>query len=231
MERKRTPMLMTEIMIIQFMARLKTQTRRTRGLEKINQSPDDWFYLGKGSDSEYMFQNKDRSVLAIKCPYGGVGDSLLFKEKYLLPSYQKEIPKKPVPVWHCADGKPTWGLWGPARPSMFMPIWASRHNPDIKHIGLARVNNISWDDALAEGVPDQDFFPMDSIWCPVCHGEGVYPGICGPSLGVTEYDCTDCDTPTKRYKNLWELINGKKYQWSLNAWVWIVEFEKYEAGL
>jgi hypothetical protein len=221
---------MSEIMIIQFMAGLKTQTRRTRGLEKINDSPDEWTFCKVDGDKYIFTHQNGEDFEELKCPYGGVGDSLLFKEKYLLPSYQKEIPKKPVPVWYCADGKPTWGLWGPARPSMFMPIWASRHNPDIKHIGLARVNNISWDDALAEGVPDQDCFPMDAIWCPSCRGQGVHNAL-GDHMGVTEYDCTDCDTPTKRYKNLWELINGKKYPWSLNAWVWIIEFEKYEAGL
>ena len=208
MERKRTPMLMTEIMIIQFMAGLKTQTRRTRGFELINRTPNDWKFK-EVKNGLYEFESVWGDSVFIKCPYGGVGDSLLFKEKYLLPSYQKEIPKKPVPVWYCADGKPTWGLWGPVRPSMFMPIWASRHNPDITGVRACRLQEITETDAQAEGA------------------EIKRVNIAQPGFKIGD--------PLESYRDvfrcIWNTINGKKYPWELNPWVWPVSFEKYEAGL
>jgi len=201
---------MSEIMIIQFMAGLKTQTRRTRGLELINKSPDDYSLATVLLDGTYVFDYKHGfDVIKIKCPYGGVGDSLLFKEKYLLPSYQKEIPKKPVPVWYCADGKPTWGLWGPGRPSMFMPVWASRHNPDITGVRACRLQTITEEDAHAEGA------------------EVKKVNISQPGFNIGD--------PLESYRDvfrcIWNTINGKKYLWELNPWVWPVSFEKYEAGL
>jgi len=83
---------------------------------------------------------------------------------------------------------------------MFMPIWASRHNPDITGIGACRLHTITEADALAEGFTN-----------PILLKSDRYPVV--------------------DFRLFWELINGKKYPWSLNAWVWIVEFEKYEAGL
>ena len=38
-----------------------------------------------------------------------------------------------------------------------------------------------------------------------------------------EVDCTDCDTYRKRFRNLWNHINGAE-SWSENPWVWVVGF-------
>jgi len=31
-----------------------------------------------------------------------------------------------------------------------------------------------------------------------------------------------------RFRNLWDSINASKYPWSLNPWVWVVEFKRVE---
>jgi hypothetical protein len=203
MTKKNTPLLMKSEMIVAYMAKIKCQTRRLRGLEKINQSPDDWELIGYTIDQHNLFMFKNLTTdenVKIKCPYGGPGDGLLFKEKYRLQAHVKGIPKNPVPIWYVADGAPTWGLWGPAKPSIFMPLWAIRHNPTITAVTAARL---------------QDITPLDCV-----------------SEGASVYDTLlSHDTHIMRFKNLWDSINGKKYPWSKNPWVWPISFEKYEAGL
>jgi hypothetical protein len=32
--------------------------------------------------------------------------------------------------------------------------------------------------------------------------------------------------PMNAYASLWDKINGKKYPWSSNPWVWVISFER-----
>jgi len=166
MTKKNTPLLMKEAMILAYMAGNKTMTRRLRGLEKINQSPDDWQYLTwcvkPDKKTYYIFVSKTGERLELTCPYGQPGDGLLFKETYRLQAHIKGIPKNPVPIWYVADGAPTWGLWGPAKPSIFMPLWGIRHNPPITAITAERLQMITEADIIAEGCPNE--FLLGQNW-------------------------------------------------------------------
>lgn len=42
--------------------------------------------------------------------------------------------------------------------------------------------------------------------------------------GIQTYPVYDSNA----YKNLWNKINGKKYPWESNPWVWVIEFEVME---
>lgn len=82
---------------------LKTMTRRTYGLEFINQDPDAWKFLRMEGDLAVFqqlrkssltkdvslrsfpkrFEGKEPNLLFyIKCPYGQVGDRLWCKQRY-----------------------------------------------------------------------------------------------------------------------------------------------------
>ena len=77
---------------------------------------------------------------------------------------------------------------------------------------------ISEKDAVAEGVPSDHDYPLtETFWCPTCYGEGTHPAL-GNNYGVTEVDCSECDTAKKRYANLWNHINGPG-SWNTNPWV------------
>jgi len=92
------------------------------------------------------------------------------------------------------------------RSSIFMPRWASRIQLEVISIKVERVQDVTEDDAKAEGV-----------W-----------GLDEPYQGVG-------DLPTDRFRDLWDSINGNRkdksgkllpYSWEDNPWVFVVEFER-----
>jgi len=131
-------------------------------------------------------------------------------------------------VKYRADGKclkpTTWtneqGAWCEAneestrwRPSIFMPRWASRITLKLTSVRVERLQDISDEDAVAEGVegrfhPDQsDLWTWRDYNTP---GRYAYGSMFGP---------------IESYRTLWKSINGKG-SWDKNPWVWILEFKR-----
>ncbi|MEB3169133.1 MAG: hypothetical protein VKK97_10435, partial [Synechococcaceae cyanobacterium] len=94
--------------------------------------------------------------------------------------------------------RPCW------RPSIHMPRWASRITLEITGVRVERLQQISEDDAIAEGVT-----PTMPIY-----------GDCG---GFEHQGGRDA------FWRLWESINGSD-SWHANPWVWVVEFQRVEVG-
>jgi hypothetical protein len=84
---KERPILFSAPMVLALRAGTKTQSRRTRGLDKINADPDDWKLLGfvEGRDRCWFSNSKlsgtDGSI-EIRCPYGLGGDRLWVREAW-----------------------------------------------------------------------------------------------------------------------------------------------------
>lgn len=110
--------------------------------------------------------------------------------------------------------------------SIHMPRWASRLTLEITGVRVERLQDISDSEAVAEGVesPSAEREDHDRSICPTCGGTGLHLAL-GQNLGVTEVDCRECDTHAKRYRHLWESINGAG-SWDANPWVWVVEFKR-----
>ena len=107
----------------------------------------------------------------------------------------------PVPAIYKADKEWTdikikW------KPSIFMHRWASRITLEITNIRVERLQDITEADAWKEGV--HDFIDPKHPYIDKWGGT--------PAVGA--------------FSNLWQKINGKKYPWSSNPWVWVVEFKK-----
>ena len=101
-----------------------------------------------------------------------------------------------------------WGFeGGRLRPSLHMPRWASRITLEITNVRVERLQDISEDDAKAEGV---DIFR-------------VQLGELNPILVPGGHRGTDC--PKEGFNSLWDSINGAN-SWSENPWVWVVEFKR-----
>jgi hypothetical protein len=104
----------------------------------------------------------------IPCPYGQPGDRLWVQESFAftdahMPRYEGSIEYRAdnkcfavsggnelVDVPHRCDPQPFWGPW---KPSIHMPRWASRITLEIVSIRAERLNEISRGDAMAEGCP------------------------------------------------------------------------------
>lgn len=160
-----------------------------------------------------------------RCPYGHPGDHLWVRETFGESGY-KRLEYKAFP----ADGKDfrCVSRW---KPSIHMPRWASRINLLVKNVRVERLQDISEEDAKAEGVYSDEMRPdyhdyRSNLWmCDRCAGTGLHASL-GPNMGVIEdVDCVDCDTSKKRFKQLWQLINGYG-SWDANPYVWVIEFER-----
>lgn len=89
------------------------------------------------------------------------------------------------------------------RPSIHMPRWASRLTLRVTDIRAERLQDISEEDAAAEGCPG---------WYSPQH----------PDFGVT-----DGRMPHEEFSELWDSINGKRSgcSWGDNPWVWAISFD------
>lgn len=93
-------------------------------------------------------------------------------------------------------------------PSIHMPKFVSRIWLEIVSIKVERLQDISEDSAIKEGVE------LDSA--------GRYKNYLGPDIWGREFKC---QSPSHSFKELWQKINGKE-SWDLNPWVWVIEFRK-----
>ena len=85
------------------------------------------------------------------------------------------------------------------RPSIHMPHWASRINLEITGIRIERVQDISEQDAITEGVS---------------------PSICPPYDHIAH---------KAAFMTLWDSINKKRgYSWDSNPWCWVIGFRRVD---
>lgn len=212
---KQTGIMFQQDMIRAYIQGRKTQTRRTKGLQKINEAPDDWHLLfsPRGPGIRFVsFSNKyePAKVIHVNMPYGGIGDQLYFKETWKM--WERDSDCKDFLHYRADDAKvdPTWwtkedwtrpdpvwvGRFDKWQSSMFMPrICARFSNIPIKSVSVERLHDITFNDAYSEGCPKDR--AMDGIaW----------------------------------YRDLWDSLNGKKLPWTVNPWVWVYEFPKRTEG-
>jgi hypothetical protein len=119
-----------------------------------------------------------------------------------------------VPVEYFADGIPR-RLAGKVRVSIHMPRWASRLTLEVTEVRVQRLQDITEDDARAEGVKV----------CPNMNGR---PGNLGFVWPDSSYDKSGLchSSPVTAFAEGWELINGERAAWSANPWVWVVAFRR-----
>lgn len=220
---KERPILFSTPMVHAIFDGRKTQTRRTRGLEEINKNPDDWHFAGiyvtDCGELGDTFQNCEEFA-RIKCPYGKPGDRLWVRETWLdleeehIGIYGLRIDTSPyvykadIYAWleyarqeYIKDGYPY--QW---KPSIHMPKAAARIWLEITDISVERLQDISKEDAIAEGIE------------PVADGYKNYM----PKLSGTSQFCWP--TAYHSFQSLWESINGAE-SWDLNPWLWVVKFK------
>lgn len=149
---KERPILFSAPMVRAILEGRKTQTRRV-----INPQP-----TGRGSSDGKSETTLHYELLygAIKCPFGQIGDQIWVRENYRtdrqVDSAKPSELSKGEPILYEADSVfRTYGChpleWGKQRPSIFMPRWASRIQLEITGVRVERLQEISEEDAQAEG--------------------------------------------------------------------------------
>ncbi|MFF6477675.1 hypothetical protein ACET4O_23870 [Pseudomonas aeruginosa] len=218
------PILFNEQMVRAILEGRKTVTRRV-----MKPQPD---FLGSMVDPNTPFKTLDAGLHArITCPYGEPGDRLWVRETWTdvnmcgapalayradedirdlmeepgflddRGAFNYDDPRvKPYPFacWYAELDQARW------RPSIHMPRWASRILLEITAVRVERLQDISEEQALAEGV-------------------------CGEPCDHARQACADIgcwgDTAKGAFGFLWESLNGEG-SWAANPWVWVVEFKR-----
>lgn len=161
------PILFSSPMIKALLDGRKTQTRRIlKPQPKANDEGWDWTWTPRGDKGKLFWTDQcilDRrsSVIAF-LPYQ-VGDRLWVREawrpSYGADWYREDLGRVPSPrdfdpkttaIEYLADGERELG--GKNRPGIHMPRWASRITLLVKDVRVERLQEISGDDAVAEGI-------------------------------------------------------------------------------
>lgn len=136
----------------------------------------------------------------VRCPYGVPGDLLWVRE-----TWQQVFRECGGPVEYRADYGEGSYIRGGWRPSIFMPRWASRLTLRITSIRVERVQDITEEDARAEGCCCSD---------------------CWPTMPNPPPDHCGCRS---KFANIWDSINAERgFGWDVNPWVWVVGFERVQ---
>ncbi|AVU77111.1 hypothetical protein [Pseudomonas rhizophila] len=145
------------------------------------------------------------------CPYGKPGDRLWVRETWA-EIRVAQAPDQEWIVYRECDNRTDYG--GPWKPSIFMPRRACRILLEITDVRVERLQDISEEQAKAEGIVGVAFRPDDG-W-PICTGYMV-----GPDDGKSQLQTTAAGA----FAGLWSSINGQE-NWDANPWVWVVEFKR-----
>ncbi|MBK8200408.1 MAG: hypothetical protein IPK75_18830 [Acidobacteria bacterium] len=134
----------------------KTQTRRAIKLREFGPSDTpgyDWHFR----DKQLRWHDYERDRIAERCPYGKPGDRLWVREAWRAPSLFDHLPPRDIPP-------ATYSRYRHAR---FMPRWASRIDLEVTEVRAQRLQEISEEDAIAEGArfgPDERHRDHDPRW-------------------------------------------------------------------
>ncbi len=188
----------------------KTQTRRPCNVPPetldvfFDDECDSWCYSGckRGMD--------DPEAKMIRSPFGAVGDRLWVRETHkfntTLAGYR--VTYKADDSFFITDPECEGRIFDDNywRPSIHMPRWASRITLEITAVRVERVQDISEEDAKAEG--------MES---------GIWDRDACLLAGATDADDEELVSFRNGFGFLWQSIYGN---WDANPWVWVYEFKR-----
>lgn len=107
------------------------------------------------------------------------------------------------------------------KPSIYMPRWASRLTLELTAVRVERVQDISGEDCLSEGVR----IPVSTDGKLLVRLSGDFK----PADYIKKHprDWTPTEALRAEYASLWDLLNAKRgYGWDKNPFVWVLEFKR-----
>ncbi|WP_375263234.1 hypothetical protein [Palleronia sp.] len=224
------PILFSGPMVRALLDGRKTQTRRVLKPQPFEHEGQ-WFVEYPGLDGGGLgIHDTEAAAVAEWMPFikprirFARGDRLWVRETWAVaPIYDGVRPREINP-----GGKPRWcGIRYAAtdarkgikdRPSIFMPRWASRLTLQVTDVRVQRVQEISEDDAWAEGCKPGDLddngnpFPAEEP-----HPKGGWIGW---------------DYARDWFADLWDGLNGPRgYGWDANPWTVAVTFTVHRQNI
>lgn len=172
----------------------------------------------------------DSQIIA-GCPYGRIGDKLYVREGIQRGAKNNPIPSlnhlwryrlDNVPVLVDQRNETSMREWahhaeGDLRTAMFMPKWAARTWLELTDVRIEKLQDISEEDSIAEGVSPQIVTEQDI--------QDTFNGTSDPHikelariLGPGQF------TAKFKYQELWDSINKVKHPWKNNDFVWCLSF-------
>ncbi len=135
------------------------------------------------------------------------GDTLWVKETWMK-SPHSHLLNMPAYNYRASESKQFLEEWPKCwRPSSIMPIEAARIFLKVKEVKIARLQDISEEDAVKEGVEMTCNSKRLKQW-------RIYTSTFG----------FQANTALWSYQSLWEKINGGE-SWENNPWVWVFTFD------
>jgi len=210
------PILFSTLMINAIQDNRKTATRRVIKPQPLDIERDEYLRIpgiwhNKEFRTLHQFKKSGQITWEAIAPCQK-GDILYVRETWnMLPSNDRA--GIPADYWYRADDKSENpdDRW---RPSIYMPREAARLFLAVKNIRVERLQEITEEDAVAEG----------------CQGSRCDHG------GMGVYGCTDCydsgwtEPPQMDFMFLWDSIYSKRgFGWDISPWVWVTEFERLTA--
>ncbi len=217
---KERPILFSGPMVRAILERRKSQTRRVvnpqppAGCGRISVGhfhPTIVDRDGELQPGPEVFGAFDEDTWSIRCPYGEPGDRLWVRETWAVDGWYDDVSVREIgemhrndtlttQLWYAADGdlgEPGEGNAGRWRPSIYCFRWASRITLEVASVAFERLQEITEEDAIAEGIPT----------------DGT-----GAALNWNR---------RHDFRDLWDSINGKRpgCAWEDNPTVWVIGFE------
>lgn len=231
---KERPILFSGPMVRAILEGRKTVTRRpVKGLQIPKEDPEQgetrlrWSAVGQ-RDPRYGFcvfgETEEECAMELgefgACPYGRPGDRLWVRESFTdlrgTGIEHRPDPAGPLQRYAFAADSPPGSYSDDARkdfgikwkPSIHMPRAACRILLEITAVRVERLQDISGDQAEAEGV--------DAAMCRQFL-----------ETSPSRFECKEA--VIHGFAGLWASINGNE-SWHANPWVWVVEFKRVEAA-
>lgn len=243
------PMLFSAPMVNAILSGQKTVTRRVVKEPKLaklygrHSVPERHFFDSGFGDGVYLHWfygggdlGDDTQSIRVFAPWQA-GDRIWVKETFTW------ITGNGIRPWYRADGEQPSGTDGQPipweqgahwRPSIFMARHLSRITLEVVDVRAERLDAITEEDALAEGV--EPILTSETWSCMDATGRS-FETFGEPDQAMQEEDqivavvhrpaSVLCDA-LDQFKSLWESINGERAgcDWASRPWVWRVQFRR-----
>lgn len=163
-------------------------------------------------DGALFAMAQDGSTVIVRHRLGSPGDRLWVRETFgedytdfaRVTMGQEQITIPVARYVYRADGHKMSDVGTGWSPSIHMPRGASRLTLEVEAVRVERLQEISEDDAWAEGIERDE------------HGRAVNP------WGKTQ----TVQNARQAFRLGWDELNGRRAPWSADPWVWVIQFRR-----